>query len=92
MPRRIASVSGSDGNVLACIEFNKDYQPIGFAGGIVGKDGIKPNTFYCAHEGRLKELIEIDGLKSILLSKRGNVMKVLMRDFSIKYIVTLVLS
>jgi hypothetical protein len=83
-----ASVSGSEGNVLACIEFDSDKNPIGFAGGIVGQNGIKENTFYCAHEGQLKELIEIDGLKSILLSKRGNVMKVLMRDFTIQYVVT----
>jgi len=77
----------TDGSVLCAIEFNKEYKPIGFAGGIVGKD-LEANKWYIAHEGKLKEMIEVDGMKSILLHKKGKVMKVLLTNFTESYIVT----
>jgi hypothetical protein len=83
-----ASVKGSLGNVIMAVEFNKQGKPIGGAVGIVGENGIKEDTFYIAHEGVLKEFIEVDGIESILLHRKGNVMRVLTSSFNESYIVS----
>jgi hypothetical protein len=83
-----ASVKGSLGNVIIAVEFDKKAKPIGGVVGIVGENGIKEDTFYIAHEGVLKEFIEVDGIESILLHRKGNVMKVLTKQFNESYIVS----
>ena len=82
-----ATVKGSTGNVIVAVEFDKDRKPIGFAGGIVGKDGVKEGVEYTAYKGKLHEVDKTDGIFSIVLSKRGGIIKAtdLEREY---YIVT----
>ena len=82
-----ATVKGSTGNVIAAIEFDKYRKPIGFAGGIVGQNGIKEGVEYTAYKGKLHEVDRTDGIFSIVLSKIGGVIKAtnLEREY---YIVT----
>jgi hypothetical protein len=83
-----ATVKGEGvGCLISAVEFNKDYQPIGVAWGIVGVD-VEANKEYIAHNGKLKEYIVVDGISSILLSRKANVMKVLTDSFETLYIVT----
>jgi hypothetical protein len=71
-----ASVKGEiKGSVIASIEFDSNEKPIGCAWGVIGKD-VEAGKEYVAHDGTLKELIVIDGIRSVLLSKRGQVKKV----------------
>lgn len=48
-------VSGSDGNALFAVERDDDYNVISVACGIVGKGGIKPDTWYRAKDEKLVE-------------------------------------
>jgi len=83
-----ATVKGEGiGCLISAVEFNKDYQPIGAAWGIVGID-VEANKEYIAHNGKLKEYIVVDGIRSILLSRKANVMKVLTSSFETLYVVT----
>ena len=83
-----ASVKGGLGNVIMAVEFNIQGCPIGGAFSIVGENGVEADKYYIAHEGKLKELIEVDGVKSMLLHRKGNVMKVLTTSFEESYIVS----
>ena len=44
--------------------------------------------WYVAHQGKLKELINVDGTKAILFHKEGKVMRVLINAFQEIYIIT----
>ena len=83
-----ATVKGEGvGCLISAVEFNKNYQPIGVAWGIVGID-VEANKEYIAHNGKLKEYIVVDGIRSILLSRKANVTMVLTNSFETLYIVT----
>jgi len=45
--------SGAIGAHIAIAEFNSFGKPIGFAIGEIGKDGLLPNTYYKAKNGKL---------------------------------------
>jgi hypothetical protein len=77
----------TDGSLIGCTEYDKDYNPISIAYGIIGKD-LKPDVWYLAYKGKLVEVVEVDGIQSGLLYKRGNVMKVVNSDMQEGYIVT----
>ena len=46
-------VSGAIGNALFAVERDDNYNIMSVAAGVVGKDGIEPDTFYVAKAGKL---------------------------------------
>ena len=50
------SVSGADGNALFLTERDDDYNIIAVWAGIVGRDEIKPGTFYTLRGGKPVEV------------------------------------
>lgn len=49
---------GADGNALFLCERNDQYEIIAVWAGIVGKDGIKPDTFYRLENGKPIDVVE----------------------------------
>jgi len=48
--------SGADGTWISLAEFDRNGKCIGFATGCIGKDGLKADTPYRAHKGKLVEI------------------------------------
>lgn len=53
---RDSRAKGAKGTWIALISYNEEGQPNGVASGCVGQDGIKPDTWYKAINGRLVEV------------------------------------
>ena len=50
-----AIAKGADGTWLSLAEFGGDGKCVGFATGCIGRDGLKPDTWYRANGGKLVE-------------------------------------
>jgi hypothetical protein len=53
---RNAVASGADGTWISLAEFNDDGKCVGFVTGCIGKDNLKPNTWYRARGGKFVEV------------------------------------
>lgn len=51
-----ASAKGAHGTWIALAEFDENGKCVGFATGKIGSDGLKPETFYKAQNGKLVEV------------------------------------
>ena len=49
------TASGADGTWISLAEFDRNGKCVGFATGCIGKDGLKADTLYGAHKGKLVE-------------------------------------
>jgi len=49
-----SQAKGANGTWIALAEFDGNYKCIGFAVGCIGKDGLLPDTYYCARNGKLE--------------------------------------